>query len=368
MRKTALHPVHVAMGAKMVEFGGWHMPVAYSLIRDEHRATRTAAGLFDLSHMGRFFVRGPARARFVERACTNEVADMKPGEARYALLCDERGCVLDDIVYYVFPEHILVVVNASNRDPDFAWLTDKLRGGFEGEATLEDASARLAMLAVQGPRAREICAKFTGDPIGDLGYYCALEGTFAGAPATLARTGYTGEDGFEVYLPTSHAERVWNEILAAGKPLGLLPVGLGARDTLRLEAGMPLYGHELTRDTTPLEAGLGFAVKLKKATVFVGQSALAAEKKKGPPTRKLVCIMNEGKKIPREGYAVLRGGAPVGKVTSGTFSPTFERPICMAYVAAGAAEVGTEVEVDVRGERLAGKIVKRPFYKREKSD
>jgi aminomethyltransferase len=383
MKKTVLHDVHVAMGAKMVEFGGWHMPVAYSQIRDEHRATRTAAGLFDLSHMGRFILRGPDRARLIELATTNEIADMKPGEARYAVMCDERGGALDDVVYYVFREHILLVVNASNRDPDLAWLRERAKAaGLAVE--IDDASERLAMLAVQGPRAIEVCRAFTKDPVADLGYYCALEGAFGGVPATLARTGYTGEDGLEAYFACEEAARLWKAILEEGRAKGLLPVGLGARDTLRLEAAMPLYGHELTREINPLEAGLGFAVKLRKPD-FVGKAALEKVKKQGP-ARKLVCIMNEGKKIPREGHVVTRRGIPpgtggegrapearrlggevVGKVTSGTFSPTFERPICMALVAPDAGEVGTEVAVDVRGESLPGKVVKRPFYKRASS-
>ncbi|HVY62213.1 MAG TPA: glycine cleavage system aminomethyltransferase GcvT [Planctomycetota bacterium] len=362
MRKTVLNAVHQAMGAKMVEFGGWHMPVAYSQIRDEHRATRTAAGLFDLSHMGRFIVRGKDRVALIDRVATNDIAAMKPGEAGYGLLCDEGGKTQDDIITYVFPEHLLVVVNAGNRDRDWA-LIDGARASSGLDCTLENASERLAMLAVQGPRAIEVCKQFTSDPVGDLGYYHALEGTFAGVPATIARTGYTGEDGLELYFPAEHAERIWKAILEGGKAAGLLPIGLGARDTLRLEAAMPLYGHELTLETDPLEAGLGFAVKLKKKADFTGKAALAAAKERGP-ARKLVCIACEGKKIPREGHAVKRGGEVVGKVTSGTFSPTFERPICMAYVAPGAAEVGTDVEVDVRGEALPGKVVKRPFYKR----
>jgi aminomethyltransferase len=365
MKKTVLHDVHVAMGAKMVEFGGWHMPVAYSGIREEHRATRTAAGLFDLCHMGRFVLRGPARLLLVERACTNEALDLKPGEARYAVLCDESGGALDDIIYYVFAEHALVVVNAGNRERDLARFHEiAAAAGLAGEVTIEDRSDALAMLAIQGPRAIEVAGLATADPIGALAYYGALEGTFAGVPATIARTGYTGEDGVEVYFDAAHAERIWKHLLEIGKPLGLLPVGLGARDTLRLEAAMPLYGHELTTAVNPLEAGLGFAVKLKKRSDFPGKAALERARGAGP-ARRLVCIVHEGKKIPREGFAVLRDGKPVGKVTSGTFSPTLERPISMALVAPEAAEVGTALAVDVRGEALPGKVVKRPFYKRE---
>jgi len=364
MKKTVLNAVHAAMGAKMVEFGGWHMPVAYSGIREEHKATRTAAGLFDLCHMGRFVVTGEERLRLIERSCTNEALDMKPGEARYAVLCDDKGGALDDIIYYVFKDHVFVVVNAGNRERDLARFQEiAAQPGLAGKVAIENRSDALAMLAVQGPRAMEVCKLFTTDPIADLGYYAALEGTFAGLPATLARTGYTGEDGLEIYFDAAHAERVWKEILEKGRPLGLLPIGLGARDTLRLEAAMPLYGHELTLEINPLEAGLGFAVKTKKKESYPGKAALDAVRKAGP-ARKLVCIVNTGKRIPREGCSVLLKGEVVGKVTSGTYSPHFETPICMALVAPSAAEVGTELAVDVRGEALPGKVVKRPFYKR----
>jgi aminomethyltransferase len=363
LRETVLHDVHIAMGAKMVEFGGWHMPVLYSSIREEHKAVREAAGLFDLSHMGRVEVRGPARADFLDYVQTSSAADMQPGEARYALLCDERGLTLDDIVFYRLHERLLVVVNASNREKDLAWLF-RVKAEKPFEIGIDDRSEALAMLAIQGPKSLEIASRFTEDPIAALGNYRALEGRFGGVPCVIARTGYTGEDGFELYFERAHAPRLWREILEAGGPAGLRAIGLGARDTLRLEAAMPLYGHELTPETNPLEAGLGFAVKWKKPS-FLGKAALEAVKRDGP-ARRLVCVECEGRKIPREGHAVLDpAGEPIGKVTSGTFSPTFERPICMAYVASPHAEVGRALLVDVRGERLPGRVVKRPFYKRK---
>jgi aminomethyltransferase len=358
MRKTVLHDLHVASGARMVEFAGWHMPVFYQGIREEHRAVRTWAGIFDLGHMGRIEVRGPARADFLEFCLTNKVKDMAPGEARYALFCDEEGRTLDDVVFYVLPERILVVVNASNREKDLAWLRRWLdaRGM---RATIEDRSEELAMIALQGPKSVEVLSPLASAPIAELGYYCAIEGSILGRPAVIARTGYTGEDGFEIYLPSAEAQRIWTE-LARKVP----PIGLGARDTLRLEAAMPLYGHELTPETNPYEAGLGFAVKLARGD-FLGKAALE-EIKKAPLSRKLVCIECEGRKIPREGHRVLdaAGREEIGKVTSGTFSPTFEKPIAMAYVAAGSAEAGTPLAIDVRGEALPGKVVKRPFYKK----
>jgi aminomethyltransferase len=364
VRETVLHDVHVRMGARMVEFGGWHMPVLYSSIRDEHKAVRTAAGLFDLCHMGRLEIAGRAAVAFLEYVQTAKVADAAVGEARYALLCDESGRTLDDIVFYRLADRLLVVVNASNRDRDLAWMQRHLAEK-RLDATLADRSEDLAMLAVQGPRSVEVLSRLSRDPIGELGYYHALEGAVGGAPAVIGRTGYTGEDGFELYFSREHAIRLWNEILEAGRPSGLLPIGLGARDTLRLEAAMPLYGHELTPETNPFEAGLGFAVKLKRDD-FVGRAALAALKER-PLSRRLVCIECEGRKIPREGCAVLdaAGKETIGKVTSGTFSPTFERPICMAYVAAAHAEPGTPLAVEVRGDALPGKVVKRPFYKRK---
>ncbi len=372
LRKTPLHDAHVAAGAKMTEFGGWSMPVWYGSIKDEHRAVRTKAGLFDLSHMGRVELRGASRVALLDRLATNEVAGLAVGEARYALFCDERGGTVDDIVYYVLPDRLLVVVNASNREKDVAWMREQARAVRGAEVV--DRSDELAMIAIQGPLAAEILAPLTTAAIADLGYYRGAEGLFLGTPAVIGRTGYTGEDGFEVYFPREQAERAWGAVLDAGRARGLVPVGLGARDTLRLEAGMALYGHELTADIDPLEAGLGFAVKLQKPADFVGKAALAARKAAGAPARRLVCIEGEGRKIPREGHAIYRAGEagqagatdPVGKVTSGTFSPTFEKPIAMGYVAAAAAEVGTPLEIDVRGERLPSRIVKKPFYKRPK--
>ncbi len=359
MRKTVLHDVHVASGARMVDFAGWRMPVSYRGIREEHQAVRTDAGIFDLGHMGRFEVRGPERAQFLEYVQTNRAADLAPGEARYALVCDESGRTLDDIVFYVLPERILVVVNAANRERDFAWFARWLaEKGFR--ATLADRSEELAMIALQGPHSEEILAPLVaGARLAGLGYYQAAEGRVLGAPAVIARTGYTGEDGFELYVPRGDAERIWKK-LAERAP----PVGLGARDTLRLEAAMPLYGHELTPETDPFEAGLGFAVKLRRGD-FVGKAALERAKQ-NPPARRLACVECEGRKIPREGCRVLdaAGREEIGKVTSGTFSPTLERPIAMAYVRAASAEVGTPLAIDVRGDLLPGRIVKRPFYKR----
>lgn len=362
MRKTALHDVHEAMGARMVEFGGWHMPLSYTDIVTEHRAVRTAAGLFDLGHMGRLHLDGPDRLALMERTCSNRIADMQPGDARYGVLTDERGNAVDDIITYCFADHLFVVVNAANREKDLAWLQEKERS-FGLRAGLEDRSEALAMLALQGPLSEAILAPVSeGLDFTDLGYYKAGYGKVLGVDAMVAFTGYTGELGYELYFDRAAAERVWRGLLERGAPLGLVPVGLGARDTLRLEAAMPLYGHELSDQINPLEAGLGFAVKTKDRD-FIGREALARVRKE-KPARKLVCIVGGGRRIPRPEHPVMREGRQVGVVTSGSFSPTLEKPIALALVEAQSAEVGAQVTIDVRGKALEAEIVGRPFYKR----
>ncbi|MHC4829425.1 MAG: glycine cleavage system aminomethyltransferase GcvT [Planctomycetota bacterium] len=367
MRTTALSHVHEALGARMVPFGGYRMPVSYVSIRDEHRHVRKAAGLFDLMHMARFYVRGEGRNALLERVCSNRMKNLKPGEARYTLFCNEEGGVLDDIIVYRFEAEDLVVGNASNRDRDFQWLCEvNEREGLGAE--IEDRSDQVCMLAIQGPLSEATLrgvTKGTPEPLGDLGYYAVMKGEVLGVPTALARTGYTGEDGFELYFDAEHAEAIWNGLIEfAGADL-LRPIGLGARDTLRLEAGMPLYGHELSETINPLEAGLSFAVKLKGRS-FIGRDALARIKKE-KPARKLCCIMGDGKRIPREGCEVKIDGKVVGTVTSGTFSPTFERPIAMALIEREAYEMGRNAVIDVRGKPLAAWITKRPFYKRRES-
>ncbi|MBI4577697.1 MAG: glycine cleavage system aminomethyltransferase GcvT [Planctomycetes bacterium] len=360
MLQTALHEVHVAAGAQMVDFNGWHMPMRYSGIKDEHLRVRQAVGLFDLGHMGRLEVRGPGREALVRSLVTNDLSDMAQGQARYALLCREDGGVLDDLVVYRLEEIVFVVCNASNRERVVDWFCGHLSGQ---RAWVEDRTLDFAMIAVQGPRALATLGALTATDLGDIGYYHARRGQVAGHGALISRTGYTGEDGFELYVDAPSARLVWDALMEGGSAHGVLPVGLGARDTLRLEAAMPLYGHELGLEVDPLSAGLGFAVKLDSSE-FLGREALRRIRSAGP-ARRLVCLVLDSKRVAREGFVVLHEGQAVGRVTSGTHGPTLERNIAMAYVPSGLARVGTRLQVDIRGEAVGVQVVKRPFYKRE---
>lgn len=369
LRRTPLYERHRAAGGKLVPFAGWEMPVQYRGVIEEHRAVRGAAGLFDVSHMGEIRVAGPGAVAFLQHLTPNDVAELGAGRAHYSALLTEAGTYLDDLlVYRLGAEELLLVVNAANAESDFRWVADHAREapGEWGAVEVEDVSERYALLALQGPLAVEILRPLAavaggGDPDG-VGYYRFARGEVAGAPAILSRTGYTGEDGFELYLAPEDAPGVWDRLLEAGRGRGLVPAGLGARDTLRLEAGMALYGHEIDADTTPWEANLGWTVKLDKGD-FVGRAALAARKAAGVEHR-LVGFEVEGRGIAREGHAVLHGGREVGRVTTGTWSPTFEKALGMAYVPVALAEPGTAVEIEVRGRRLPAKVVKLPFYRR----
>jgi aminomethyltransferase len=362
LRRTPLHDRHVAAGARLVEFAGWEMPVQYRGVIDEHRAVRSAAGLFDVSHMGEFRVAGPGAEAFVQGLTPNDVSQLAPGRAHYSALLGHEGTFLDDLlVYRVADDEIMIVVNASNVGSDFAWVAGFPREG----ATLEDVSDRYALLALQGPKAAEILAPLTGVELGAIKYYRFAAGEVLGRRALVSRTGYTGEDGFELYLDPGDAPAVWDGLLERGAPLGLEPVGLGARDTLRLEAGMALYGHEIDATTTPWDAGLDWIVKLGKGD-FVGRGALEAARADGPPRRRLVGFEVEGRGIARQGHRLLAGGREVGHVTSGTFSPTFERALGMAYVESALAAPGTAIEIDVRGKSVPARVAALPFYKRPK--
>jgi aminomethyltransferase len=358
---TPLLSRHEALGAKIVDFAGWLMPIQYAGILEEHRATRTAAGLFDLSHMGELFVEGPEAGAALASALVTDPPALAVGRAHYSMICADDGGILDDlIVYRLAPDRFLVVANASNARVVSEALAARIAGF---EAVLDDRSLATGLVAVQGPRAVEILGPLTDLDIAAIPYYGIAEGAVAGVPALVARTGYTGEDGFEVFVDTKHAGDVWDAILAAGRPHGLVPVGLGARDTLRLEAGMPLYGNELGRDTNPFEAGLGRVVKLQKPGPFVGREALEKVARDGT-SRRLVGLVLRDRGIARHGYPVLADGAPVGTVTSGTMSPTSGRAIAMAYVPSGSAGIGTMVAVEIRGTPVAAEVVPLPFYKR----
>lgn len=335
----------------MVKFHGWELPVQFRGIVEEHLAVRNRVGLFDLCHMGRIRVRGGGRRECLQRLLTIDVEKVPPGRCRYTFFLTERGTVIDDLLFCAGVEEDLLVVNAANRFRDLAWLERHL----SGDVSIEDETELTAILAVQGPESVRMLREVLGLEVSDLRYYTSMvkDGVF------LSRTGYTGEIGFELFAPPDRAVSAWDRLLEAGVP----PVGLGARDTLRTEAGMPLYGGELDETTTPFEAGLGFAVELDKPG-FIGQAALKAA---APPVRRLVGLLLESRRIARHGYGVLCGGRRVGAVTSGTWSPTLERSIAMAYVSVDAAEPGTEVKVDVRGKGEPARVTKTPFYRRKKT-
>jgi aminomethyltransferase len=361
LKRTPLYENHRRAGGKLVEFAGWEMPVQYSGLMEEHRAVRTAAGLFDVSHMGQVRVSGAGAEAYLQRLTPNDVSKLTPGRAHYDGLLDADGHYLDDIlVYRLSAEEFLVVVNASNSDSDFAWMSSQPHP----DATLADVSANWALLALQGPRAPAILGRLSPTDLAAIKYYRFAEGTVAGKPAILSRTGYTGEDGFELYLSPLDAPEVWDALLDAGKGDGLVPAGLGARDTLRLEAGMALYGHEIDQTTSPWEAGLEWVVKMDKGD-FIGRAALEREHRDGP-RRRLIGFEVTGRGIARQGHSIRHQGETVGTVTSGTFSPTFEKAIGMAYVPAGLAEIGTPLEIDVRGKPVAARVAPLPFYKRAK--
>ncbi|MEU6930421.1 glycine cleavage system aminomethyltransferase GcvT [Streptomyces sp. NPDC046374] len=374
-RLTALDALHRSLGATMTDFAGWDMPLRYASERDEHNAVRTKAGLFDLSHMGEITVTGPQAVDLLDYALVGNISTVGSGRARYTMICQEDGGILDDLIVYRlgeteagFPEY-MVVANASNAQIVLDALVAR-SAGFDAE--VRDDRDAYALLAVQGPESPGILKSLTDADLDGLKYYAGLPGTVAGVPALIARTGYTGEDGFELFLKPEHAEGVWRALTEAGAGVGLIPCGLSCRDTLRLEAGMPLYGHELTTALTPFDAGLGRVVKFEKTSNegrFVGREALekAAERAESAPPRKLVGLIAEGRRVPRAGFAVVANGQVVGEVTSGAPSPTLGKPIAIAYVDAEFAAPGTEgVGVDIRGAHEPYEVVALPFYKRQK--
>jgi aminomethyltransferase len=343
-----------------VDFAGWEMPVQYAGILAEHRAVRERAGLFDVSHMGEIEVRGPGALAACQWLTTNDLTRIDDGAAQYTLLCQPDGGVVDDvIVYRLAGDRFLFCVNASNRAADFAWMREHSPG-----VDLIDRSDELAQLALQGPRATEILARLTRLPLAEVRSFRFVSGAVGGSDALVARTGYTGEDGWELYVPAAGARALWDDLLAAGSPDGLEPAGLGARDTLRLESALPLYGHELDRTTTPLEAGLDRFVVLDGED-FLGRSALLTQRASGP-TRRLVGLSLLEPGIAREGHVVQRDGVRVGRVTSGTRSPTLGRSIALAFVTPECTAVGTAMTVEIRGRAVAATVVPLPFYRRTK--
>jgi len=357
LKCTPLRAFHVAHGGRMVDFAGWEMPVQYRSILEEHKTVRRAAGLFDVSHMGEADVRGPDAAAFLNRLVTNDVARLFPGRALYTPVCYPHGGVVDDLLIYMRgPEDFFLCFNAGNIEKDLAWMREQAAGF---RVTVADRSADYALLAVQGPRAAGIVQGLTDTKLDAVKYYHFTEGAVAGVPALISRTGYTGEDGFELYHAAADAPRLAGALLAAGAPHGLEPAGLGARDSLRLEAGYPLYGHEITAEISPIAAGLGWTVKLDKGADFNGRAALAAEKAAGA-AKKIVFFKTGDRRIVRAGTPVLAaGGAAAGQVVSGTLSPILNEAIGSALVAAGAGE--QPLAVDIRGERVGLQVVKPPF-------
>jgi aminomethyltransferase len=357
--KTPLNAVHRSMGAKMVDFGGWDMPVEYSGVIDEHRAVRERVGLFDVSHMGEIEVRGPQALDLVQHVTVNDASKLKLGQAQYSALLYETGGFVDDIlVHKVADEHYFLCVNASNQDKDYEHIAANNRF----DATVENAGPRFAQLAVQGPLATGVAQKFTDINLTPVKRYHFVDGHFSGVPARIARTGYTGEDGWEIYVAPEHAVRVWKEILAAGTDFGILACGLGARNTLRMESAMPLYGHEIDATITPWEAGLDWIVKLEKGD-FLGREALVKQKQKGI-TRKLIGFEVKGRGIARDGYEILTGGAGTGWVTSGGPAPALNKNLGMCYLPLQLAEPGNAIEISVRGRGVEAVTIPMPFYKR----
>jgi aminomethyltransferase len=365
-KRTPLYPAHEKLGARLIDFGGWDMPVQYTGILEEHHAVRNAAGIFDISHMGEFFVSGPSALEFLNHALTNDARKLRPGQGQYTLMCNERGGTVDDLyLYCVGRDNYLLIVNASRIEADFAWLASLRERFTRGNAVLlEDKSDSHGAIAIQGPAVGAfIDAAFPApDLLSGLVKNELRTANFQGELIYAARTGYTGEDGFEVIAPAPLMDRVWESCMAAGQPAGLKPCGLGARDTLRLEACYPLYGHELDEATSPIEAGVGYFVALDKGE-FVGNAVLAEQKK--ALARKLVAFRMTGKAPPpRADYGVFAGNSRIGQVTSGTQSPTLGVGIGLAYVPTERSQPETALEIEVRGRRFPAVIVKKPFYKR----
>jgi aminomethyltransferase len=353
-RKTPLYDEHVKLGGKMVEFAGFHMPVQYGGIVEEHRAVRDGVGVFDVSHMGEFTVSGDGALEYLNTVTTNDVAALEPYQVQYSAILNDAGGVIDDLVLYRRAADYLLVVNAANTARDFEWLSGKLTPGVE----LKNISEAIGQIAVQGPRAESLVVPLAGDDVSTLAYYQSMETQVSGVPCLVSRTGYTGEDGFEIYSDASRTAEIWRAVVG-GSP-GPVPCGLGARDTLRLEMAFRLHGNDMDEATTPLEAGLGWIVKMDKGD-FIGRGVLARQKEEGLE-RRLVGLKTQTRRFPRPGFKVWAGDEEIGTVTSGGFSPSLECGIALAYVARPFAKKSTDFSIDVRGDRVKGEYVKGPFY------
>ncbi|MFD3447758.1 glycine cleavage system aminomethyltransferase GcvT [Microbacteriaceae bacterium 4G12] len=363
LQRTPLYDTYAKYGAKTIDFGGWELPVQFSSIKEEHEAVRTAAGLFDVSHMGEIEVTGPDSLSFLQRIATNDVSLLKDGAAQYTAMCYENGGTVDDLLIYKKADNeYLLVVNAANIQKDFEWLLSHA----EGDVEVVNISAQIAQLAIQGPSAQAVLQKITSENLEEIKFFKFKNNMdLHGISALVSRTGYTGEDGFEIYCQSEDAPKLWDMLLEAGTEEGLKPCGLGARDTLRFEATLPLYGQELTKEITPIETGIGFAVKTNKEEYFLGKEVLKVQKENGAP-RKLVGIEMLERGIPRSHYVVFVGEEKIGEVTSGTQSPTLKKNIGLALLDVQYATQGTEIDVEIRGKRVKAVVVPTPFYKRSK--
>jgi aminomethyltransferase len=362
LKRTPLYQVHVDSGARMVPFGGWEMPVQYSGVIEEHKTVREAVGLFDVSHMGEVEFLGPRALEVANRIITNDLTKAQDGQALYTAMCKPDGGIVDDLVAYRFgPERIFICVNAANRDKDFAWMKEHARG----ECEVVNRSDDWAQIAVQGPKGAMLVQRLTRVDCSKIGTYRFATGDVAGIPAILSRTGYTGEDGFELYVAADKGPELWRMLMERGADLGVKPAGLGARDSLRLEMKYALYGNDIDETTDPLEAGLGWVVKLDKPG-FIGKEALVAKKSAGP-SRKLVGFEMVGRGVARHGYPVVSGGENVGVVTSGTMGPSLGKAIGIAYVPTALSPIGSRIEVEIRGKAVEAAVVKTPFYQKPKS-
>jgi aminomethyltransferase len=356
LKRTPLYQAHVKAGARMVPFGGWEMPVQYTGIVEEHRTVRSAVGLFDVSHMGEFEVEGPKAPAALQLLTTNDVAALQPGHIQYSLFCYPNGTIVDDLtVYRLGGDRFMVTVNAGNIDKDWAWVTEHGEG-----ARWRNVSAETGLIAVQGPKAEALVGRLADTDLTKLGYYRFARGAVAGVPTLISRTGYTGEDGFELYASAAETERLWGALVDAGRGDGVAPIGLGARDTLRLEMKYALYGNDIDETTNALEAGLGWVVKPAKGE-FIGKDALEKIRAEGL-TRRLVGIEMLDRAVARHGYPVLKDGRRVGVVTSGSYGPSVDKYIAMAYVETALAGVGTDLAVEIRGQAKAARVVRTPFY------
>lgn len=359
MKKTRLHDIHVNAGAKMVEFAGYNMPVLYSSIIEEHKAVRNSVGLFDVSHMGEVFVRGPQALDFVQYLTVNNTRRLEDGQVQYSAMCYEDGGIVDDLlVYRINASEFMLVINASNREKDFEWM--QANNNFNCE--LSDESDEYTLIAVQGPKSKEVVKAITSDPL-NMEFYSWIKSEFDGNDMIISRTGYTGELGFEIYFKGSeeYAAKVWNTLMEAGKEYGIKPAGLGARDSLRLEMGYCLYGNDIDKTTNPLEAGLGWITKLKSDD-FIGKDVLLKVKEEGKK-RRLVPMVSDEKCFPRQGYEIFAQGRKIGYLTSGTVSPTLEKPIALGYVEIEFADEGTEVNFNIRNKEIPARVTKLPFVK-----